>query len=191
VGSFFSLFVPQLCYGNGGQNNPPHPCTMMEIISTADSYTQGAIALNSVTALAFVGTFAYEFYRENWIKNHFVIDEHLPNDHISNNLDKFPLLNEKLKRINSHHGRMISVVLHLSNVNILSSFFLLRNDDNGFQTYTTFATNIFIIYTRMFRSINISSTSDTKVFVKSVFSIPTEYNLVKPSDAEPTQESGV
>jgi hypothetical protein len=183
VGCYFSIFVPQLCYGRDGVAGPAHPCNVMENLMNPDPHHQGALALNTIVAAMFLATFAYEAYRENWIKNHFIVDTAVAGDQLKTEIEAYPALKAKMERINTHHALIIYFTWQMSMFNTVLCMYLLHNSDNGFQTYTTYITNTIVTHSCIYRSVQTILMHKGEYFVKSIFPMPTQYTRVKVLDA--------
>ena len=182
VGSYFSVFVPQLCYNHQKlylNNTHPQICTITDNLFRISPFNQAVLACNTVTALLFLATFIYECYRENWVKNHFFIDRTKAMDHIYTEFEQFPVIKEKLKLINGHYSMLIGAAIGMSQFNIAISLAMVNEYQNGFQTYTTFFTNTVVIITRIYHTMYVLHHGQYDVSVKSIFTVPTQYNRIK------------
>ena len=178
IGSFFSIFVPQLCDSN--INN--YSCSITENFTNLSVYNKFVLAFNIITAFLLIVAFIFEFYREQWIRKHFDKDEAKPVDNLQTEIQAYKYIKNKLLQINYNYFLLFNMATICNIINIILSGVLIGQYYASLQTATTFITNTLIILFRVIKSLEISYIHRNNIIAQSVFLlVPTQFNIIKPA----------
>lgn len=185
IGSFFSIFVPQLC-DHKINNLTVYNCSIIDNYSNLSLYNKFVLCANIITAISLTISFIFEFYREHWINNHFDIDKEKPVDnlHVDLNVDShhYRFLKKKIGNINYCYFLLFNITTILNVINIILSAVLANQYYGGLQTVTTFMTNTLIILFRFMKSVEVSHVHRNDFIVQSVFLlVPRQFNIIHPN----------
>jgi hypothetical protein len=97
--SLLSVFVPQLCPATA-EEPLPHVCTTYENFHNLTPYNKAVLAINFVTLGFFVIVQCFFGAREYWCIDAFDLDEALPGDNLSEELELYPTFKKKLADMN-------------------------------------------------------------------------------------------
>jgi hypothetical protein len=173
IGSFYSLFVPQLC--------GDHTCTFQENVTDLNLVNKAALGVNAITCLGMIVAFAIEYRREVWIVKHLEVDPKKPDSNLITEIESYPKIKASLQSKNFHYRNAFVAVAVLSVANTLLSGFLVFDYYDGVKTATTYATNTLLILQRVIKSINISRTCQKETKAQSVYLLePVTFNTIDP-----------
>lgn len=165
IGSFYTLFIPQLCTDEKGS----HICTMYENTSNLSPFDATALGMNACTAFLMMFAFAFEFYRENWMVTNLAMDDAKSDDNLSEEIERYAKLKEEFLRINRFYHQLFAFVILVNCTNIVLSGIRVSHFYDGFQTLTNFGTNTLIVVLRIVKSYEISHIHRNHIKAQSVF----------------------
>lgn len=183
IGSFYSVFVPQLCDSN--TNN--YTCSIADNFTNLSIYNKFVLSFNVIAAFVLIVAFIFEYYREHWIRKHFDKDEAKPVDNLETEIQSYKYIKNKLLQINYIYFLLFNMATICSVINIIISGFLIGQYYGGLQTATTFITNTLIISFRLIKTLEISYIHRDNIHrdnttAKSVFLlVPTQFNIISPA----------
>ena len=173
IGSFYSLFVPQLC--------GDHTCSIQENVTDLNLINKAALGINAVTCFAMIVAFAIEYRREVWIVKHLEVDPKKPDTNLVTEIETYPKLKISLQSKNFHYRNSFYTVALLSLINIAISGVLVFDYYDGVKTATTYATNTLLILQRVIKSISIARTCQKELKAQSVYLLePVTFNTIDP-----------
>lgn len=181
IGSFYSLFVPQLC--------GDHTCTFEENVTDLNMVNKAALGVNAITCLLMIIGFAIEYRREVWVVKHLEVDPKKPDTNLITEIEGYPKLKASLARKNLDYSRIFFIIGIVSLANTLVSGFLVFDYYDGVKTATTYATNTLLIAQRVIKSIQISRTCQKETKAQSVYLLePVTFNTIDPDYVKPEQK---
>lgn len=173
IGSFYSLFVPQLC--------GDHTCTFEENVTDLNIVNKSALGLNAVTCFLMIIGFIIEYRREVWIVKHLEVDPKKPDANLIVEIEGYPKLKSSLTHKNKDYRNIFLLIGIISLANTLLSGFLVFDYYDGVKTATTYATNTLLIAQRVIKSIQISRTCQNETKAQSVYLLePVTFNTIDP-----------
>jgi hypothetical protein len=173
IGSFYSLFVPQLC--------GDHTCTFEENVTDLNIINKAALGINAVSCFAMIVAFAIEYKREVWMVKYLEVDPKKPDANLVTEIENYPTIKQSLASKNFHYRNAFYVVALLSFINIGISGVLVFDYYDGVKTATTYATNTLLILQRVIKSINTARSSQKETKAQSVYLLePVTFNTIDP-----------
>lgn len=173
IGSFYSLFVPQLC--------GDHTCTFQENVTDLNPINEAALGLNAITCFLMIIGFIIEYRREVWIVKHLEVDPKKPDANLITEIEAYPKIKASLERKNRDYRNIFLLIGIISLANTMLSGFLVFDYYDGVKTATTFATNTLLIAQRVIKSIQISRTCQKETKAQSVYLLePVTFNTIDP-----------
>ena len=173
IGSFYSLFVPQLC--------GDHTCTFQENVSDLNRINEAALGLNAITCFLMIIGFIIEYRREVWIVKHLEVDPKKPDANLITEIESYPKIKASLAQKNNTYRNIFVIIGIISLANTMLSGFLVFDYYDGVKTATTFATNTLLIAQRVIKSIQISRTCQKETKAQSVYLLePVTFNTIDP-----------
>ena len=174
IGSFYSIFVPQLCPGTVTVGNSTftssHSCTLTENVTDLIPFNWGVLIFNAITAFVLLVAFGYELYRENWMVDNFDITPDKPENNLEKQIEEHVDIKQRFLEISYNYYILFLLTAAFNLVNMIISAILIfyyYYDSN--QSVSTFITNTIIIVTRLVKSINISRINKNDIKAESVF----------------------
>jgi hypothetical protein len=192
IGSFYSIFVPQICpdkpthsfngtnyyYGNSTEIQY-HACTLEDNVTDLTDFNKFVLAFNAFTALLMLIAFIVEFRRENWIINHLDVDATKPDSNLRVEIEGYTKMKKSITRKNVRYLTIFISVGIVSLINCAVSAALIAFYFDGLKTVTTFLTNTLLIGMRIVKSINVARTCQLEMKAQSVnLSEPTTFNTI-------------
>jgi hypothetical protein len=192
IGSFYSIFVPQLCpdhplttfnstqyFNNNSTSQTYHACTLYDNVTDLTDFNKYVLAFNSFTALITLIAFFIEFRRENWIINHLDVDATKPDSNLRTEINNYVKMKNSIIRKNQIYFRIFVCVGVLSILNCISSGILIAMYFDGLKTVTTFVTNSLLIGMRISKSLQVARTCQIEMKAQSVnLSEQTTFNTI-------------
>lgn len=185
IGSFYVVFVPQLC--------EDHTCTLEENVTNLSRLNEAALGLNAIFAFITLTGFIVEYKRERWMVKHLEVDPKKADENLVTEITSYPTLEVSLKRKNKMYRNIFYTIAVLGVANIATSGVLVFEYNEGFKTATTFITNTLLILTRVIKSIQIAQVCDKQMKAQSVYLLePVTFNTIdhdfkkESSDLTPT-----
>ena len=173
IGSFYSLFVPQLC--------GDHTCSFQENVTDLTLLNKATLGVNAITCFAMIAAFAIEYRREVWIVKHLEVDPKKPDTNLVSEIESYSKLKSSLQSKNFHYRNSFYIVALLSLINIGISGVLVFDYYDGVKTATTYATNTLLILQRVIKSIGIARTCQKELKAQSVYLLePVTFNTIDP-----------
>jgi len=185
IGTFYTLFVPQLCPDTHLVPRPDpmtyHPCTLEDNVTDLTLLNKAALGLNAATCFFMVIGFIQEYRREQWMVKHLEVDPHKPDSNLKTEIESYEKLKHSLQHKNHRYKQLFSVICVLSAANIILSGFLVYSYYDGMKTTTTFVTNTILILQRVIKSITTSRTCEKEMKAQSVYLLePVTFNTIDP-----------
>jgi hypothetical protein len=183
IGSFYSLFVPQLC--------GDHTCSFQENVTDLNPINEAALGLNAITCFLMVIGFIIEYRREVWIVKHLEVDPKKPDANLITEIEAYPKIKASLAQKNRDYRNIFLLIGIISLANTMLSGFLVFDYYDGVKTATTFATNTLLIAQRVIKSIQISRTCQKETKAQSVYLLePVTFNTIDPKYVKTTCVKG-
>jgi hypothetical protein len=193
IGSFYSIFVPQICpdkpthsfngtnyYGHYNSTELSyHACTLEDNVTDLTDFNKFVLAFNAFTALLMLIAFIVEFRRENWIINHLDVDATKPDSNLRVEIEGYTKMKKSITSKNVRYLTIFISVGIVSLINCAVSAALIAFYFDGLKTVTTFLTNTLLIGMRIVKSINVARTCQLEMKAQSVnLSEPTTFNTI-------------
>jgi hypothetical protein len=193
IGSFYSVFVPQICpdkpthafngtqyYGYSNSTEMGyHACTLEDNVTDLTDYNKFVLACNAFTAFLMLIAFIVEFRRENWIINHLDVDHTKPDSNLRTEIEGYTKMKKSITAKNLRYRIVFSSVGVVSLINCIVSAALMAYYFDGLKTVTTFITNTLLIGMRIMKSISVARTCQIEMKAQSVnLSEPTTFNTI-------------
>ena len=185
IGSFYTLFVPQLCPDTHLIPRPDpmtyHQCTLEDNVTDLTLLNKAALGLNAATCFFMVIGFIQEYRREQWMVKHLEVDSHKPDSNLKTEIEAYDKLKHSLQLKNHRYKQLFALIGVLSAANIILSGFLVYSYYDGMKTTTTFVTNTILILQRVIKSITTSRTCEKEMKAQSVYLVePVTFNTIDP-----------
>jgi hypothetical protein len=193
IGSFYSVFVPQICPDKpshifngtnyyGHQNSTEigyHACTLEDNVTDLSDFNKFVLACNAFTAFLMLIAFIIEFRRENWIINHLDVDHSKPDSNLRTEIEAYSKMKNSIQRKNIRYLVVFTSVGIVSLINCAVSAALMAFYFDGLKTVTTFLTNTLLIGMRITKSIQVARTCQHEMKAQSVnLSEPATFNTI-------------
>jgi hypothetical protein len=173
IGSFYSIFVPQICpdfkHVPANTTMTYHTCTLEDNVTDLTVYNKAVIGLNAVTALLMAYAFIEEVRREEWMIKHLDVDAKKADDNLVTEIVPYTKMKGTLLRKNRQYRNVFYAVAAMNTLNVITSAVLVAEYFDGLKTVTTFLTNGLLIVLRIYKSIQISRTCEKEMKAQSVF----------------------
>ena len=186
IGSYLTIFTTQKC----GEN----VCTLLENVLPKDSLEIGALAMNTVMAVALLGEYGIEMTREKILRMYFESDPRLPVEkeyftHLLRILDtqKATLLGEKSRMIRTVfrlYRRIGIALLSLYLANVCVSAVVVYKNYYDKSTFFGFVTNALFIVFKMASILKIAIHSISMPY-SAYIETPVAFNSIKPKYIKP------
>ena len=179
VGSFYSIFVPQLCTDK--QTLAENACSLKDNITDLTDYNTAVIAVNALTAASMLAAFIIELRRELWMIKHLEVDSKKPDDNLIHEIEHYEKMKRSFMKKNRHYTIAFSVASGLALLNAIMSAVLMGQYFDGLKTVTTFATNTLLIGMRSAKSLQIARKCKKDMKALSAYlGEQTAYNTIDP-----------
>jgi hypothetical protein len=187
IGSFYSIFVPQLCadkpgdvYYNATQISY-HACSLEDNVTDLSDFNKFVLAFNAFTGFMMLVAFIIEFKRENWIINHLDVDHSKPDSNLKTEIETYTKMKKSITYKNWRYMVIFTSVGVISIINCTASAVLMVYYFDGLKTVTTFITNSLLIGMRVGKSISIARSNNLETKAQSVtLTEPVTFNTIDP-----------
>jgi uncharacterized membrane protein YeiB len=187
IGSFYSIFVPQICPdrpGDAAYNatiTTYHACSLEDNVTDLSDYNKAVLAFNAFTGLLMLIAFIIEFRRENWIINHLDVDHTKPDSNLKTEIETYTKMKKSITHKNWRYMIVFTSVGVVSVINCVVSAILMAYYFDGLKTVTTFITNSLLIGMRVGKSISIARSNNQDTKAQSVnLTEPVTFNTIDP-----------
>jgi len=168
MGTMLSFFVAQKCENEAGQ---AQICTIEENRNRTGLYPNMVVIFNSMTLVAFTGTYLIELTREDWCVEHFDIEPSVPDTAINDTLKEKPELKEELQFRNKLYYKAVKTTAVMYFFNVILSAGLVLSDKNqiGAATKTGFMSFVLLVTNKLWSSYSVSKKSSQKGIARSAY----------------------
>lgn len=141
MGTFLVAFVPQDC---GGQ-----VCTIMDNINNTDTLHLSANICNAVTFFFVLHFYYKELQRENWCITYLDIDEEKPNNHLDDQIERYPIIKKEMSVLNKDYLRATYLALGSLIINFILSGVSISRDAIGTNSATSIISFFILVATKL------------------------------------------
>ena len=171
MGTFLTAFIPRECKEG--------VCSLTDNIYDDELYHRVAISLNAFSFLVFLAFYYAEISRENWAIEYLDIDPTKPNDHLDDEIEKYPDIKKRMRELNTKYLTTTKFCTGLQVVNIGVSIGDIASHWAGAATVTPLLSSILLIFMKLYASFTVANASikDERVF-SAYLSIPKTFNTI-------------
>jgi hypothetical protein len=112
MGAFLAIFVPRLCSDG--------PCSISQNMGDTSLFHLIAVGLNMLSFLFFLNLYRVELKRENWCIKYLDIDPEKPNEHLDDEIEKYPDLKLQMVKLNKSYknSTIACAAMQLANMGV-------------------------------------------------------------------------
>lgn len=171
MGTFLTIFVPQLCDDN--------VCTMRQNFFNGSMLNTLGNVWNFVTFSSIIMLYFIELKRENWCIKYLDIDDEKSTNNLDTEIELYPKYKKEMAKLNKNYIYAVYISLIMMFTNFIVSGIVVYQSYTGVNSITTFLSFFMLVFVKLYNSWTVGDLSIKNERANSAYmKEPKTYNTI-------------